>query len=296
MSAPRVWFITGSSSGFGRETVMQALESGDKVVATLRKPAALDDLAKKYPADRLRVVKLDVTKPDEIDAAFAQAKAAFGRIDIVFNNAGYVAIGEVEVMPDDVSRPQFEVNFWGAVHVSQGAVRFFREENTPQGGLLLQNSSLAGLAAMPIVGFYSATKHALEGFSESLAKELDPAWNIKVISIIEPGAFKTSVFDLDANHMIVVPQHPAYANPALPVYNFRGAFLKSGGQEVDTSKDLAPVDASRAVAKIIALSRLPSPPLHFPLGKDAVAAVREKVKTLTEEIDAYESWSDDLGR
>lgn len=96
--------------------------------------------------------------------------------------------------------------------------------------------------------------------------------------------------------MIVVPQHPAYANPALPVYNFRGAFLKSGGQEVDTSKDLAPVDASRAVAKIIELSRLPSPPLHFPLGKDAIAAVREKVKTLTEEIDAYESWSDDLGR
>lgn len=192
--------VTGSSTGFGRETVVQALESGDKVVATLRKPSALDDLVKKYPADRLRIVKLDVTKPEEINAAFAQAKAAFGRVDIVFNNAGYVAVGENEAVPDEVSRPLFEVNFWGAVHVSQRAVRFFREENTPQGGLLLQNSAMVGQAGVPAIGFYSATKHggyssqsyrlvslakcgafsALEGFSESLAKEVDPAWNIKV--------------------------------------------------------------------------------------------------------------------
>lgn len=151
--------VTGSSSGFGRETVIQALKSGDKVVATLRKPATLDDLTKKYSADRLRVVKLDVTKPADIDAAFVEAKAAFGRIDIVFNNAGYVAVGENEAFPDDVARPLFEVNFWGAVHVSQRAVRFFREENTPQGGLLLQNSAMVGLAGVPVIGFYSATKH-----------------------------------------------------------------------------------------------------------------------------------------
>ncbi len=95
----------------------------------------------------------------DIDAAFVQAKAAFGRIDIVFNNAGYVAVGENEAFPDDVARPFFEVNFWGAVHVSQRAVRFFREENKPQGGLLLQNSAMVGLAGVPAIGFYSATKH-----------------------------------------------------------------------------------------------------------------------------------------
>ncbi|OJT10612.1 hypothetical protein TRAPUB_12860 [Trametes pubescens] len=294
MSASRVWLITGSSSGFGRETVIQALESGDKVVATLRKPAALNDLAKRYPADRLRVLKLDVTKPADIDAAFVQAKAAFGRIDIVFNNAGYVAVGENEAFPDDVARPLFEVNFWGAVHVSQRAVRFFREENKPQGGLLLQNSAMVGLAGVPAIGFYSATKHALEGFSESLAKEVDPAWNIKV-AIIEPGAFKTSVFNLDTN-MIMVPQHPAYTNPALPVYNFRGAFMKGAGKEADTPADLAPADASLAVAKIIEFSRLSSPPLHFPVGKDSIGLIREKIRTLTEEIDKYESWSDNLGK
>ncbi|KAI0631261.1 NAD-P-binding protein [Trametes polyzona] len=293
MSAPRVWFITGSSSGFGRETVIQALETGDKVVATLRKPSALADLTNKYPTDRLRVIKLDVTQPADIDAAFAQAKAAFGRVDIVFNNAGYFAVGEIEAFTDDVSRPLFEVNFWGAAHVSQRAVRFFREENKPAGGLLLQNSAMVGVAGIPAIGFYSATKHALEGFSEALAKELDPAWNIKV-TIIETGAFKTSVFNVDAN-MVLLPQHPAYANPSLPVAKYRNAFA-GAGKESDTPADLTLADASRAVAKLIELSKLSSPPLHFPLGKDSIGLIREKIRTLTEEVDKYESWSDNLGK
>ncbi|KAI0354401.1 NAD-P-binding protein [Trametes cingulata] len=291
MSSPRVWLITGSSSGFGRETVVQALEAGDKVVATLRKPSALADLTGKYPATRLRVLKLDVTQPAEIDAAFAEAKAAFGRIDIVFNNAGYVALGELEATPDDVARPLFEVNFWGAVHVSQRAVRFFREENAPQGGLLLQNSAMGGLAGAPAIGFYISTKFALEGFTESLAKEVDPAWNIQ-ISLVEPGAFKTSVFNAG---LVTVPTHPAYANPALPVNHVRGAFMKNAGQEgIETAFDLTPADTAKGVAKIIELSGLQSPPLHFPLGKDAIAFVRAKIAALTEEIDKYESWSDNL--
>ncbi|KAI0643337.1 hypothetical protein C8Q79DRAFT_1012629 [Trametes meyenii] len=220
------WDITGCSSGFGRETVIQLLDTGEKVVATLRKPEALDDLVKKYLADRLLVVKLDVTSPADIKVAFSQAKAAFGRIDVVFNNAGYFVIGEAEAIPDDVARPLFEVNFWGAVHVSQEAVRFFRDENEPRGGFLLQNSSADGLVGIPsVTGAYAATKHALEGWSEALSKEVDPAWNIKV-TIIEPGSFKTSVLD---KNMIVVPQHPAYADPELPVRKFRRIFLKGAG-------------------------------------------------------------------
>ncbi|KAI0820888.1 NAD-P-binding protein [Trametes gibbosa] len=293
MSTSRVWLITGSSTGFGRETVTQALEAGDKVVATLRKPAALDDLAAKYPTSRLRVVQLDVTQPAQINSAFEQAKAAFGRVDIVFNNAGYVAVGESEAMPDDVARPLLEVNFWGAVHVSQRAVRFFREENTPQGGLLLQNSSMFGLGGAPAIAFYNAAKHALEGFSDSLAQELDPAWNIKV-AMIEPGAFKTAVMNLGTN-MVLVPQHPAYADPALPVRLMRDAFLKAGGVDVDSPAELALADTVPAVAKIIALSRLANPPMHLPLGKDAVGFVREKIRTLSAEVEEYASWSDDLG-
>ncbi|KAI0643336.1 NAD-P-binding protein, partial [Trametes meyenii] len=287
----RTLAVTGTSSGFGRETVVQLLNAGEKVVATLRKPEALADLTKKYPADRLRVVKLDVTKPAEIKAAFAEAKAAFGRIDVVFNNAGYVAIGESEAFPDDVARPLFEVNFWGAVHVSQEAVRFFREENKPQGGLLLQNSAMVGVAGVPVISFYTATKHALEGWSEALAKEVDPAWNIKV-TIVEPGAFKTSVFDKGS--MVIVPQHPAYNNPALPVWNFRGAFVKGSGDHYDTPASMNPADASKAVAKIIEVTKVANPPLRFAIGKDSIGLIREKVKSLTADVDAYESWSENL--
>ncbi len=95
--------------------------------------------------------------------------------------------------------------------------------------------------------------------------------------------------------MIMVPQHPAYANPALPVSQFRGAFLKGSGQEVDTAADLALADASLAVAKIVEFAKLPDPPLHFPLGKDAIAMMRGKIRALVEEIDKYELWSDGLG-
>ncbi|KAI0668251.1 NAD-P-binding protein, partial [Trametes maxima] len=282
--------VTGASSGFGREAAVQLLDAGDKVAATLRKPEVLADLVEKYPADRLRVVKLDVTQPKEIRAAFAEAKAAFGRIDVVFNNAGYFAIGEAEAFPDDVARPLFEVNFWGAVHVSQEAVRFFREENKPQGGLLLQNSSTSGICGVPVAGFYAATKHALEGWTESLSKEVNPAWNIK-ITIIEPGAFKTSVFD---KNMIVIPPHPAYDDPTLPVHHMRGGFLQSAGKQADVAADVNEQDPAKAIAKIIELSRVPSPPLRFAIGTNSLIAIREKIEQVGRELDTYQSWSRNL--
>ena len=114
---------------------------------------------KHYPSTQLLLVKLDVTKPQEIKDAFQQAKAAFGRVDVVFNNAGYVVTGEAEAIPDEPARAMFETNFWGAVHVSQEAVRFFRDENSPQGGHLIQNSAAVGIATLPTMGFYSAAKH-----------------------------------------------------------------------------------------------------------------------------------------
>lgn len=191
--------MTGASSGFGLEMSRCALEHGDRVVATLRDPSALVDLASKYSSAQLLVAKVDVTNDDEIKAAFRRAKDAFGRVDIVFNNAGYVLTGEAETTPEELAKKLFEVDFWGAVRVSQEAVRFFREDNNPQGGFLIQNSAAAGIAAFPAMGFYTAAKHgkllslltctlysreasaALEGFTDTLHKELDPAWNIKVL-------------------------------------------------------------------------------------------------------------------
>jgi len=148
--------VTGSSVGLGRSTVEHLLAQGDKVVATLRKPPALSDLSAKYPASQLIVVKLDVTSPAEIKAAFAKAIETFGRVDVVYNNAGYGSLGEIEGTPDDVARGVFEVNFWGSTNVAREAVRIFRDVNKPSGGRLLQASSMSGSVGMPGIGYYSA--------------------------------------------------------------------------------------------------------------------------------------------
>ena len=173
------------------------LEHGERLVATLRKPEALDDLRARYLEDQLLIVKLDVTDPAQIKDAFRQATDAFGRVDVVFNNAGSNILAEAEGTTDEAARSLFEANFWGTANVSKEAVRVFREVNKPVGGRILNSGSHNGTVAMPTVSYYSASKFgeqflcssrwwridacaALEGFSASLAQELDPAWNIKV--------------------------------------------------------------------------------------------------------------------
>ena len=147
--------VTGCSSGFGLCITEHALQKGDRVVATLRKPEVLSELAVKYP-ERLLVLKLDVTIPVEVTAAFAAAREKFGRIDVVVNNAGFGIVSEVEGTLNSSARGLFEVNFWGASYVSKEAVRFFREENRPMGGRLLQLSSPSGILAMAGTVYYSA--------------------------------------------------------------------------------------------------------------------------------------------
>ena len=149
--------VTGTSSGFGRVLTEYLLKQGRKVVATLRKPSALADLAAQYPPTQLLVVRLDVTQHAEIPAAFAKAQEAFGRVDVVFNNAGKMINGEVECINEEDAREMFEINVWGAARVSREAVRFFREVNQPQGGRLLQISSGLGIIGRPCYGHYSAS-------------------------------------------------------------------------------------------------------------------------------------------
>lgn len=149
--------VTGASSGLGRAVVEHTLARGERVVATLRKPQALDDLISKYPATQLLVLPLDVISPSAITSAFDAAIAKFGRIDIVYNNAGFGDLAEVEGTPIAAARSVFEVNFWGATTVSLEAVRVFRDVNVPRGGRLLQVSSLVGLHATAGMGFYSST-------------------------------------------------------------------------------------------------------------------------------------------
>ena len=135
-----------------------ALEKGDIVVATLRKPEAISDLAAKYTSKQLLVLKLDVTKPTEITAAFDEAVKAYGRIDVVYNNAGYAVMGEFEATTEQTARAMFDVNFFGAANVTKEAVRIFRDVNRPQGGRLIQMSSLVAYAGPPAFAFYAATK------------------------------------------------------------------------------------------------------------------------------------------
>ena len=140
------------------------LKKGEIVVATARKPEVLDDIKAQYPATRFIAVKLDVDKAQDIKDAFAEAKKAFGRIDVVFNNAGWAIVGDLEATPEDEARKMFDTNFWGAANVSREAVRFFREENKPCGGLLLTNSSQAGVAPLPGFSYYTASKHGIYYF------------------------------------------------------------------------------------------------------------------------------------
>ncbi|KAH9850971.1 NAD-P-binding protein [Lenzites betulinus] len=291
MSAPRVWLITGCSSGLGLELLNYVLSKGDIAIATLRKPAVLADLRAQYTAERLLILKLDVTSRSEVSAAFAQAKEAFGRLDVVVSNAGYCILGEIEATPDDVARGIFETNFWGSVYVIQEAVKFFREVNAPgKGGRIIQLSSLWGLVGFPGSGFYSASKHAIEGLTESLAAEIDPAWNIKITDI-PLGAFATNTV---ISNMVKLDPHPAYTNPALPSNFNRKVILGSLSGEFKDPDLQINGDPAKAVRKFYELSELESPPLRLVLGKDAITFTKAKFAKLSAEIEQYASWSDDV--
>lgn len=155
------YVVTGTSTGVGRNMAELLLQKGEIVVATARKPEVLDDLKAKYPASQLLVLHLDVDKPQEIKRTFVEAKNAFGRIDVVFNNAGWSMLGELEVTPEEEARKMFDTNFWAAANVSREAVGFFREENKPSGGLLINNTSKGGIVAVPGLGYYAASKHGI---------------------------------------------------------------------------------------------------------------------------------------
>ncbi|KAJ7487802.1 hypothetical protein FB451DRAFT_727464 [Mycena latifolia] len=279
-TGPRVWLITGASSGFGRAVTEEVLANGEIAVATLRTPAMLDDLAAANP-DRLLAVKCDVTKRDDITSAFAAAIERFGRVDVVFNNAGYAIIAEVEATPEDAARALFDVNFWGAVAVSTEAVRVFRDVNPGNaGGRLLNVTSSTGLSGLAIVGMYGASKHALEGLTDSLRQELNPAWNIK-ISIIGSGSFRTP----SHKSAIVLPSPEVYSGEGMPSQVFRHWFKDGSGVRGD------PLLAAKAIFKF---SLLDSPPVRWSMGKDAIGGARAKAALIAEETDKFEYLSDNL--
>jgi NAD(P)-dependent dehydrogenase (short-subunit alcohol dehydrogenase family) len=184
-SAPRTWFITGCSRGFGREWTIAALERGDRVAATARDLATLDDLVEKY-GDALLPLQLDVTDREADFAAVRAAHEHFGRLDVVVNNAGYGQFGFVEELSEDDFRAQMETNVFGAMWITQAALPFLRDQGS---GHVIQVSSIGGISAFAGLGAYHASKWALEGLSQALAQEVAD-WGIHV-TLVEPGGFST---------------------------------------------------------------------------------------------------------
>lgn len=190
----KVWFITGTSRGFGREWAIAALQRGDKVAATARDTATLDDLVERY-GGALLPIRLDVTDRDADFAAVKQAHDHFSRLDIVVNNAGYGQFGFVEELSEQEARDQIETNVFGALWITQAALPYLRAQRS---GHIIQVSSIGGISAFPLVGIYHASKWALEGFSQALAQEVAP-FGVHV-TLIEPGGFDTDWAGPSAKH------------------------------------------------------------------------------------------------
>lgn len=170
----KVFFITGTSTGFGHHYAAKALAEGHKVVATARDSSKLS--IEGSNDSNFLAVSLDVTKPEQIDAAFKNAVAKFGRLDVVCNNAGYGLCGPFETLSDEQIRFQMEVNFFGLLNVTRKALEVMRDTNKPSGGLIQQVTSIGGQRGVPTFSVYCASKWAVEGATEAMAQELDPKW------------------------------------------------------------------------------------------------------------------------
>lgn len=182
---PKVWLITGCSTGFGRALAEAVLNKGDYLLATARKPEQLRALIEQYP-ETAKAVRLDVTLFQDIQAAFDTAIATFGRIDVLVNNAGHGLIAALEEVSDDYIYQYFETNFFGALRLMRAVLPVMRQQGS---GHIVNMSSTAGLVGFPGSSLYCGSKFALEGTSEALAKEVE-SFGVKV-TLIEPGAFRT---------------------------------------------------------------------------------------------------------
>jgi NAD(P)-dependent dehydrogenase (short-subunit alcohol dehydrogenase family) len=199
--ARKVWFITGTSKGFGRVWAEAALERGDAVAATARNVKTLAPLVERY-RDQVAAITLDVTDKTAVGAAIREAHARFGRLDVVVNNAGYGLFGTIEEVSEADAREQIDTNLFGSLWVTQAALPILRAQRS---GHIIQVSSIGGVNAFPTVGLYHASKWGLEGFSQSLAAEVAD-FGIKV-TIVEPGGYATEWGGPSAKRATPMPEY-----------------------------------------------------------------------------------------
>lgn len=271
LSSP-VWFITGCSTGFGRALAERVLARGWRVVATARDVAAIAALAK-AGEDRVLTLPLDVTRHDQVDAAVQATTARFGRIDVLVNNAGYGYQSSVEEGVDAEIRAQFEANVFGLFDLTRAVLPHMRQARS---GHILNISSVAGFVGFPGSGYYAATKHAVEGWSDALASEVEPL-GIKV-TCVEPGPFRT---DWAGRSLKQTQSRIAdYAETA-------GARLRNTAEKSGTQVG----DPVRAGDAMIALTQESKPPRHLVLGAWGVDAVEAKLRATLSEIETWRATS-----
>jgi NAD(P)-dependent dehydrogenase (short-subunit alcohol dehydrogenase family) len=264
--AAKVWFITGTSKGFGRVWAEAALARGDRVVATARNVATLSPLVERY-GDRVAAITLDVTDRVGVFKALTESHQRFGRIDVAINNAGYGLFGAIEEVSETEARGQIETNLFGALWVTQAVLPIMRAQGA---GHIIQVSSIGGVNAFPTIGLYHASKWGLEGFSQSLAAEVAP-FGIKV-TIVEPAGYATEWGRASAIHSKpMAPYEPARA----AIASFRSSAV--------------PGDPEATGAAILKLVDAPDPPLRLFLGSLGLPMTRAEY---TKRIETWERWND----
>ncbi len=265
-NSQKIWFITGSSRGFGRVWAEAALERGDMVAATARSKEQISELSSKY-GDNVLTLELDVTRPEQVKAAIAQAHSHFGKLDIVLNNAGYSLVGTVEEATLEEVRALYETNIMGTISVIQAAFPYLRQQGS---GHILGVSSGLGHVTVPLIGYYCSSKWAFEAIHESLAGEVK-SFGIKV-TIIEPGAYATEFGS---------PQSLRMSTP-MDIY---GDVRSQVIQRLQTMERGDPNATPEAIFSIVDTDQ---PPLRFILGSQNLEWLRG---AYAERLATWEAWS-----
>lgn len=262
----KVWFITGSSRGFGKIWTEAALKRGDKVVATARNINSIATLKEKY-GDQVLILEVDVTNASQVQNAISKANEYFGRLDIVFNNAGYSLVGTIEESSTDEVKAMYETNIMGPIHVIQAALPILRAQGH---GHILGTSSAVGIYSNPLIGYYCSSKFAFEAIYDSLSKEV-AGFGINV-TLIEPGAYSTEFGSAESLKI---------ASKTLADYDDLKSSLMENLQKLERGNPLATSEA------IFAVVDADNPPLRLLLGKNDLPHIQQ---IYSERIQEWETW------
>lgn len=275
MTDKSIWFVTGAGRGMGVDIAKAALEAGHAVVATGRRTDAVTRALGR--SEHLLVLKLDVTRPEDAAAAVAAAATRFGRIDVLVNNAGNFFAGFFEELPADDFRAQIETNLFGPVNVTRAVLPLMRAQRS---GLVVTLSSTAGISGQAFVSAYAAAKFGVEGWIESLAPEIAP-FGIRTM-LVEPGFFRTELLTEESTKYPEASINDYAGKTRETVATWKGMHGRQGG------------DPAKLAKALVQLASLPEPPLRWPAGADAVAALEAKAQMLLAQANAYRELSSSL--